>query len=146
MRFKTVSIAFTAFLLCLPASAGWARGDAGASVSPVRTEAPAAAPALADQIDALLTARFTAAGAMAGEARRRALKDLESFAAVTVEGLIGASPSSEMRALMDARLRPVLARHQDNIAAALAALGERPSARTSYPLTEDALPRVATAP
>ncbi len=135
-------------LLCLPASTGWARGDAGASVESREAEVSAPAPTLADQLDALLTDRFVAADNVpAAEARRQALEDLGQFAAMTVEGLIDASPSGETRALMEDRLRPVLVRHQHSIAAALAAFGERPSAQSSTPLPSAAdFPRVANAP
>ena len=143
-------------LLCLPATAGWARGDAAASVTARSAPAPVVAPALADQIDLLLNARFMAAStAPSTDARRDALEDLSHFAAMTVEGLIEASPSGEMRELMNARLRPILARHQENIGAALAVLAapsERPSAQnTSAPRGYDrasltGLPRVADGP
>ena len=74
---------------------------------------------------------------------------------MTVEGLIEASPRGEMRELMDARLRPILARHQENIGAALAALAApnaRPSARntsaqSAYGRSKlSGLPRVADGP
>jgi hypothetical protein len=131
--FSLSRTAFAALLLCLPATAGWARGDAGAPVTPRALET-AAAPAVADQLDALLTARFAAAGSVpAPEARRQALQMLSQFAAMTVEGLIEAAANGEMRMQMDERLRPILDRHQANIAAALAA-GERPSAPGRAPL------------
>jgi len=143
-------------LLCLPATPGWARGDAAASVTARSAPAPVAAPALADQIDILLNARFMAASDVPStDARRDALEDLSHFAVITVEGLIAASPSGEMRELMNARLRPILARHQENIGAALAVLaapGERPSAQnTSAPsgysrASLSGLPRVADGP
>jgi hypothetical protein len=148
-RFRpTVRCALATFLLCLPAAAGWARGDAGAAVAARGAEAPAPAAGLADQIDALLSARFLAAGnAPSADARRDALNELDHFAVATVEGLIEASPSSEMRTLMDARLRPILARHQDNIAAALTALGAQPSAHNRYASpAADGFPHVANAP
>jgi len=143
-------------LLCLPATAGWARGDSAAAVTARSAPAPAVAPALADQIDMLLNARFMAASnAPSTDARRDALEDLSHFAAMTVEGLIEASPSGEMRELMDARLRPILARHQENIGAALAVLaapGERPSAQNTLApsgygrASLNGLPRVADGP
>lgn len=135
--FSVTHAIVAALLLCLPASAGWARGDAGAPAAPRMMQAPAAAPAVADQLDALLAARFEAAGSVpALEARRQALQMLSQFAAMTVEGLIEASPDAEMRALMDDRLRPILDRHQANIAAALA-IGARPSARAPTPSASD---------
>ncbi len=148
MNFKPSPVSrsvLVALLLCLPGSSVWARGDAGASVVPRETEVAAPAPALADQIDALLTIRFEALDAVGvGDARRRALQDLSQFAAFTVEGLIEASPSAEIRALMDARLRPILSRHQRNIDLALSALGEQ--AQSSYPPSGVDFPRVANAP
>src|SRR5688500_13718798 len=122
---STLRCAVATVLFCLPATAGWARGDAAAPVAARTAAAPLAAPApaLADQIDALLDARFlSASNAPSADARRDALKNLSHFAAMTVEGLIEASPSGEMRELMHARLRPILSRHQENIEAALAAL------------------------
>jgi len=143
-------------LLCLPATAGWARGDAAALVTSRSAPVPAVAPALADQLDMLLNARFVAASnAPSTDARRDALEHLSHFAAMTVEGLIEASPSGEMRELMDARLRPILARHQENIGAALAVLvaaGERPAAQNAAPPSAygrpslRGLPRVADGP
>lgn len=148
MFHKALPTLFATLLLCLPTAAGWARGDAGAAMSSPKDEVAAPAPALADQVDALLTARFAAASDLTeSNARRRALQELSSFASVTVEGLIDAAPGAEMRSMMDARLRPVLNRHQNNIAAALAALGERPSAQTGHTLSPaDGYPHVATAP
>ena len=144
--FPIVRCVLAAVLLTVPAVSAWARGDAAVSVSRAPQEVPAPASALADQIDALLADRFAAADAMASrDARRQALQTLNQFAKLTVEGLIEASPSGEVRALMDARLRPVLARHQGNIAAALAALGERPSAHAA-PSRQGGLPHVAAAP
>jgi len=144
----SVRCLLVALLFCLPASAGWARGDAGATVEAREREASAPAVALADQIDALLADRFVAADNVpAADARRQALEDLSQFAAMTVEGLIDASPSGETRALMDARLRPILERHQHAIAAALAGVTERPSARTSAPTPSGTdFPRIANAP
>jgi hypothetical protein len=144
--FASLRCVLATLLLCLPASAGWARGDAGVSVESREAEASAPAIALADQIDALLADRFEAADNVpAADARRRALEDLSQFAAMTVEGLIDASPSGETRALLDARLRPILAHHQHAIAAALA--GERPSAQNGTPASSGTdFPRVANAP
>jgi hypothetical protein len=118
------------------------------SVESREAEASAPAFALADQIDALLTDRFVAADNVpAVDARRQALEDLSQFAVMTVEGLIDASPSGETRALMDARLRPILVHHQHAIAAALAGFGERPSAQNGTPLPSAAgFPRVANVP
>lgn len=143
-------------LLSLPASAALARGDAGAPVAVRSAPAPVAPLALADQIDSLLDARFMAAShAPSTDTRRVALQDLSHFAALTVEGLIEAAPRGEMRDLMDARLRPILARHQENIGAALAALAAptaRPSAQNTSAQgvygrsTLTGLPRMADGP
>ncbi len=149
--YPTLRCVVATLLLCLPATAGWARGDAGAPVAVRSAPAPVAALALADQIDVLLDARFMAASDVPStDARRVALEDLSHFAAMTVEGLIEASPRGEMRELIDARLRPILARHQENIGAALAVLavpGERPSAQSTYGRSMfTGLPRVADGP
>ncbi len=125
--------ALAALVFSIPVSSAWARGDAPASVSSLSREAPAPAFALADQIDAMLSDRFANADAVESrDARRQALEALNQFAKLTVEGLIEASPNGEMRAAMDARLRPVLARHQGNIAAALADTRARPAAKSAY--------------
>lgn len=111
-----------------------------------RAEAAAPAVTLADRIDALLTARFAAVSRVTNpDARRRGLQDLDEFAVFTVEGLIDASPTGATRSHLEADLRPVLARHQQDIAAALAALGERPAARAVFPFP-DRSSSIATAP
>lgn len=132
-------------LACLPGHA-WARGDAVAAISRSAVQAAAPAPSLADQIDALLAARFAAANMTPVADRRAALEDLRQFAQVTVEGLIGAAPSSEVRSLMDARLRPILARHQTNIAAALSTLDGRPPIQVRSPASASDFAPVANAP
>lgn len=100
---------------------------------PQAQDSTAPAFALADQIDAMLTMRFTAADSVESrDARRQALEALDQFAKITVEGLIEASPSGEMRTVMDERLRPVLVRHQHNIAAALADVETPSTARGVY--------------
>ena len=154
--FPTFRCIVATLLLCLPATEGWARGDSAASVTARSTPVPVVAPALADQIEMLLSARFMAASnAPSTDARRDALEDLSHFTAMTVEGLIEASPSGEMRELMDARLRPILVRHQENIGAALAVLaapGERPAAQNAAApsaygrVSLRGLPRVADGP
>lgn len=127
-------------LACTPA---WARGDLGADAGQAQlrdSHAPASPQIiLADRIDALLTARFAAVAAMtpaadaAGLSRhRRALEDLGAFAAATVDGLLAAAPDGETRMLMDLRLRPILTRHREAIAAALAEL-ERDAACLARP-------------
>ena len=134
--FPTFRCIVATLLLCLPATEGWARGDSAASVTARSTPVPVVAPALADQIDMLLSARFMAASnAPSTDARRDALEDLSHFAAMTVEGLIE--------------------RHQENIGAALAVLaapGERPAAQNAAApsaygrVSLRGLPRVADGP
>ncbi|MCC6912634.1 MAG: hypothetical protein IT566_02935 [Rhodospirillaceae bacterium] len=78
---------------------------------------------LVRQLDTMLTARFDAAGRIASvPARRQALEELSAFAKMTVEGLIGAAPSADARASIFENLEALLAWHQDEILAALAAL------------------------
>ena len=145
--FPRVRLVLAALALCLPASAGWALGDVGAPIVSGQAEVTVPDPGLADQIDTLLVARFAALeGLQAAYARRLALQDLSQFAVLTVEGLIAASPSHELRSLMEARLRPILARHQSNISAALAGMGERPSARSNFAPSAAEFPHVANAP
>ncbi len=128
--FKTFCIAA---LLILAAHESFAavRGSAGVSALPGGIEAPApAAPVmdgettmLARQLDAVLTARFEAAGRMpSAAARRRAFEELGVFAKTTVEGLIAAAPGADARASIQKNLEAILAWHQDEISAALAAL------------------------
>jgi len=127
-------LVLAAFLLCFAASAGLARGETGADVDRREPELAASASALADQIDALLTARFAALnGVAAPDVRRQGLLDLSEFATVTVEGLIEASPTRPMRVHIEADLRPVLARHQRTIASALVALRERTASVAEAP-------------
>ncbi|MGE3334588.1 MAG: hypothetical protein AB7I36_13160 [Rhodospirillaceae bacterium] len=78
---------------------------------------------LARQLDAMLTTRFDAAGRISSaSARRQALEELNAFAKMTVEGLIDAAPSADARASIQENLEAILAWHQDEISAALAAL------------------------
>jgi len=64
---------------------------------------------LVRQLDAMLTARFDAVGRI-------------SSVSATVEGLIDAAPSADARASIQENLEAILAWHQDEISAALAAL------------------------
>ena len=112
--------------LCLPAAAASASVNSNADVS-ARSErtasAPASSAAVADQLDTMLTARFVATVRIASASeRRKALEELRAFAAMTVEGLIDAAPSAEARASIEENLTALLAWHQGEIAAALAAL------------------------
>ncbi len=78
---------------------------------------------LVRQIDSMLTTRFAAAGRISSvSARRQALEELSTFAKMTVEGLIDAAPSADTRASIQENLQAILAWHQDEILAALAAL------------------------
>lgn len=78
---------------------------------------------LVRQLDAMLTARFDAVGQISSvSARRQALEELGVFAKATVEGLIDAAPSADARASIQENLEAILAWHQDEISAALAAL------------------------
>jgi hypothetical protein len=113
-------------LLGLPATAASASVNSSLDVSG-RNEraAPASASsaAVADQLDTMLTARFAATVRIASVSERRhALEELRAFAAMTVEGLIGAAPSAQARTLIEEKLTALLIWHQDEIAAALAAL------------------------
>lgn len=124
---------FAVALFAAPASLAAVRGDMSPTAMPQAQDSTAPAFALADQIDAMLTMRFTAADSVESrDARRQALEALDQFAKITVEGLIEASPSGEMRTVMDERLRPVLVRHQHNIAAALADVETPSTARGVY--------------
>jgi hypothetical protein len=78
---------------------------------------------LVRQLDTMLTARFDAAGRISSaSARRQVLEELSAFAKMTVEGLIDAAPSADARASIQENLEAILAWHQDEISAALAAL------------------------
>ncbi len=128
--FKTFCI--TA-LLILAAHQSFAavRGSAGVSARAGGINAPVEAAPVMDaettmlmrQLDTMLTARFDAAGRMSSvSARRQALEELSAFANMTGKGLIDAAPSADARASIQENLEALLAWHQAEILAALAAL------------------------
>lgn len=128
--FKTFCI--TALLLLTShESFAAVRGSADTSALSGGFNAPAEAAPVIDaettmlvrQLDSMLTARFDAAGRISSvSARRQALEELSAFAKMTVEGLIDAAPSADARASIQENLEAILAWHQDEISAALAAL------------------------
>ncbi len=128
--FKTFCIA-ALLILASHESIAAVRGAADVSALPGGITAPVeAAPAmdaeatmLVRQLDTMLTTRFDAAGRISSaSARRQALEELSAFAKMTVEGLIDAAPSADARASIQENLEAILAWHQDEISAALAAL------------------------
>ena len=128
-------------ILVLGAQRSWALGDAGARPRPETMQMSGEVntqPSLPRQVVALLTARFAAMNAVTPQplpdatdaksiARRlEALQELSAFGKETVNGLIQAAPSDEMRAYLEERLTPALAAHQQRISANLEALLNHP--------------------
>lgn len=136
---------FKAFLLlCLTAAPAYARGDGSertfAAIPPV-TAPQADAPTFADRIGTIIGMRTQMVDRLAPQptadctdpqivARRvAALKELDSFARMTINGLIDAAPSSELKAEASEELTPVLLRHRQDMTSALYDLMELPLVR-----------------
>jgi len=136
---------FKAFVLvCLATSPAFARGDVGertlAAIAPMN--APQAdAPTFADRIGAIIGMRTQMVDRLAPQptaecsdpqvvARRvAALEELDSFARITINGLIDAAPTSELKTETSEQLTPVLLRHRQDLTAALYNLMELPLVR-----------------
>jgi len=116
------------------AHAGVGGGDTTvAAIASPRAGIPATSN-FADRIDTLIAGRWAIMDQVAPQpaanshdpkavARRlAALQDLDAFARMTIDGLIAAAPSSELRILTSEELTPVLLVHQEEITAALVEL------------------------
>jgi hypothetical protein len=134
-------------LLCVCGTAALVRGQADLPTSGHEQKETLITSTLAVQLDALLTARFSSADKVSDLARRRsALIDLSTFAAVTADGLLNAAPSGEARIALQESLAPVLAWHQDQIAAAISALPNAEPAQPKLSGSRSDTVRVSAAP
>ena len=131
-------------LICALAPAAHARVGGGestlAAISPV-TAPQADAPSFADKIGAIIEMRTMMVNRVAPQpaadctdpqaiARRlSALKELDLFTRMTINGLIDAAPSSELKSEASEDLTPLLLRHRQDMTAALYNLMELPLVR-----------------
>lgn len=124
--FKALFVAALLSIAALPAQAAVrAAGQVSATAEMAKapTTPDAESTAIVRKLDALLTTRFEAAARIASvQARRQALEELDSFAEMTVGGLIDAAAETEAGSSILEDLHGILSAHQNEIAAALAAL------------------------
>ncbi len=144
----------TILLLIAVAPAAQARVDANetalAALAPsVISRSAVVASQLADQVNAVLVMRAQMTDRAAPQpavgctnpneiARRlEALKALDAFTRVTINGLIDAAPSSELKAAASEDLTPLLIRHRQELSATLLDLLELPLVRGTESLAAD---------
>ena len=145
---------FKALLLAaVMASPAHARVDSGAAsfaaVTPMANINANAAPQISDQINSIIEMRTLMMDRAAPQPttdctdpkmvlrRVAALRDLDTFARMTINGLIDAAPSSDLKAATSDELAPVLIHHRQVVTASLRTLLDLPLVRAKSDLAAD---------
>jgi hypothetical protein len=132
-------------LISTIAPAAQARVDAGdtpfAAGAPAIPDALSATPRLADQISSIIEMRTMmmdraapqpgtdCADPQAIARRLAAIAEMDAFTRTTINGLIDAAPSSDLKTATSEELAPVLVNHRRQMSAALRSLMELPLVR-----------------